>query len=163
MPDPIQAEVRTFEIPCGSSDTVSEDSKDAIPEEAVTAGIPAAAIDALARTLHDYEDTDDDEITWEGYRPDAKDMLDILAPILAAQARADERRKVAAERRAEGEKERVRLVGEDGNTMSRGTAIHNAITGWEFAAHFVEGEPRRGHLIIHNEPARQIGEDRDNA
>lgn len=53
------------------------------------ADVPDEAIDALARTLHDYEDTDDDEVTWEEYRPDAKDMLDVLAPILAAQVRRD--------------------------------------------------------------------------
>lgn len=58
---------------------------------------------------------------------------------------------IAAALRAEGERERVRLVGEGGDTMSRGAAIHNAITGWEMAAYWVEGEPRRGHLVIHNE------------
>jgi hypothetical protein len=60
-----------------------------IPEEAGAVDVPTAAIDALARTLYDYEDTDDDEITWEEYRPDAKDMLDILAPILTAQVRRE--------------------------------------------------------------------------
>lgn len=72
-------------------------------------------------------------------------------------AAAQVRREVAAELRAEGERARVSLVGEDGHLMSRGEAINNAITGWEFAAHFVLGEPR-GPITIVNRAARQIGE-----
>lgn len=57
--------------------------------------IPEEAVDALARTLYDYEDTDDDEIAWEEYRPDAKDMLRILAPLLAAQVRRETAEQIA--------------------------------------------------------------------
>ena len=75
--------------------------------------IPQEAIDALARTLYDYEDTDDDEITWEEYRRDAKDMLDILAPIFAAQVR----REVAAEFRAKAA--RIRAIPDDGLNLGQ--------------------------------------------
>lgn len=63
-------------------------------------------------------------------------------------ARADERRKIAAELRAEGERERIRLCGETGDSWSQESAIHNAITGWEMAAHFVEGGPKGTVTII---------------
>lgn len=79
MPDLPEEAQPVFESPLGEPSTGSPASK-VIPEE---------AIDALARTLYDYEDTDDDEITWEGYRPDAKDMLEQLVPILAAQVRRE--------------------------------------------------------------------------
>lgn len=77
----------------------------------------------------------------------------------------DLRQQIAAELRAEGERERERLrqalgLAEGADPCMVSMALHNAITGWEMAAHFVEGEPKQGGLIIHNEPARQIGDDR---
>ncbi len=42
--------------------------------------IPTAAIDALAEELYYDEDSDDTDVKWEDYRPDAEKMLREVVP-----------------------------------------------------------------------------------
>lgn len=89
----------------------------------------------------------------------AEQLADEVAQKRMGHVGTQVRAQIAAELRAEGERERERLRGmynlpADQDPCHLSEALHNAITAWEFAAKFVEGPAKEGpRIIIRNGPA----------